>query len=148
MTAELDALLTDEPAKWVSELPEFQRKAIQELVKAGRSYDEIAGLWLTATAENTFRFGASTPLGSKTSFLDSVKKELRAFLCGDRRYKKERDGLFGGNGVTRTTVVSALSVAIAPHVGMAAPVLVPIITLVIASMGKVAINAWCKVNGT
>ena len=61
----------------------------------------------------------------------------------DKKYKKERDGLFGEKGLARTYVVSAMAVAIAPQLSVAAAVIAPLIALVLASVGKVALNAWC-----
>lgn len=143
MTESIDTLLQDDPEKWVAELPEFQREAIHELRSAGSSYEDIAQAWITASAENTYRFSASAPVGDKGAFLDNLRQEVRGFLCGDKKYKKERDGLFGEKGVARTYVVSAMAVAIAPHLSVAAAVIAPLIALVLASIGKVVLNAWC-----
>ena len=146
MTKTIDDLLADDPAQWVTQLPGYQCESIAELLNAGKTYEDIALLWLTATAQNTFGFSASQPDGSRSTFLASVKSEVKALLCGDARYKKERDGLFGEKGPTHSYVVSSMAVFIAPHIGMAAPVLAPIIALVLASIGKIAINAWCSMD--
>lgn len=146
MTNAIDDLLSDDPAMWISELPTYQSEAIAELLKTGKTYNDIALIWLTATAQNTFVFGASKPIGDRSTFLASVKTEIRGYLCGDSKYKKERDGLFSEKGVTRTYVVSAIAVIIAPHIGMAAPVLAPMVALVLASVGKITINAWCNMS--
>ena len=140
----IDTLLQDDPDKWVADLPEFQRAAIQELRAGGASYDDVAQAWITASAENTYRFSASAPVGDKRAFLDNLRTEVRGFLCGDKKYKKERDGLFGEKGLARTYVVSAMAVAIAPHLSVASAVIAPLIALVLASVGKIALNAWCN----
>src|SRR4051812_9662891 len=132
-----DDFLAEDPGRWVSELPLYQREPIDELMKVGKTYDDIALLWLTATAQNTYGFGATKPVGDRSTFLTSIKAEIRAYLCGDAKYKKERDGLFGEKGVTRSYVVGAIAVTIAPHIGMASPVLAPIVALVLASIGKI-----------
>lgn len=139
----IDDLLHGEPAEWVQELPEFQRTTIQELLSKGLNFEEVAQAWITASAENTYRFSASAPVGDKGAFLDNLKKEIRGFLCGDKKYKKERDGLFGEKGLARTYVVSSMAVAIAPHLSVASAVIAPLIALVLASIGKIALNAWC-----
>ena len=146
MTKTIDDLLAEDPGKWVTQLPAYQKESIAELLNAGKTYDDVALLWLTATAQNTFRFSASQADGNRSTFLASVKAEVRAYLCGDAKYKKERDGLFGKKGMTRTYVVGAMAVSIAPYIGMAAPVLAPIVALVLASIGKIAINAWCSMD--
>lgn len=143
MNNSIDTLLGDEPAKWIEELPAFQRSAIQELLAKGSSYEQIAQTWITASAENTYRFSATSPVGDKGAFLENLKAEVRAFLCGDKKYKAEREGLFGEKGLARTYVVSAMAVAIAPHLSVASAVIAPLIALVLASLGKIALNAWC-----
>lgn len=143
MTNSIDALFDDEPIKWVRELPIYQREAIENLLSTGASFEDIAQAWISASAENTYRFSASAPVGNKGEFLTNLKREVRAFLCGDKKYKKERDGLFGEKGLARTYVVSAMAVAIAPHLSVASAVISPLIALVLASIGKVALNAWC-----
>lgn len=143
MTATIDTLLDDDPIKWVQGLPDYQRDTIEKLLENGSSFDDVAQAWISASAENTYRFAAVSPVGNKGTFLENLKIEIRAFLCGDKKYKKERDGLFGEKGVARTYVVSAMAVAIAPHLSVASAVISPLIALVLASIGKVALNAWC-----
>ncbi len=143
MSETIDTLLQDDPDKWVVDLPEFQRVVIQELRAAGSSYEDIAQAWITASAENTYRFSTSAPVGDKGAFLDNLRLEVRGFLCGDKKYKKERDGLFGEKGLARTYVVSSMAVAIAPHLSVASAVIAPLIALILASVGKIALNAWC-----
>lgn len=143
MTANIDALLGEEPAKWIQELPEYQRGPMEQLLSDGASFDAVAQAWISASAANTYRFAASAPVGDRGAFLENLKREVRAFLCGDKKYKKERDGLFGEKGLARTYVVSAIAVAIAPHLSVASAVIAPLVALVLASLGKVALNAWC-----
>lgn len=143
MTNILDALLAEDPIGWVKELPQYQRDPIEKLLFDGASFDEVAQAWITASAANTYRFAASAPVGDKGAFLANLKREVCAFLCGDKKYRKEREGLFGEKGVARTYVVSAMAVAIAPHLSVASAVISPLVALVLASIGKVALNAWC-----
>jgi hypothetical protein len=143
MAQTLDELLNDDPTKWVTELPEYQRAPLEQLLKEGLSFEQLAQNWLSASAANTYRFSAVSPAGKKDAFLDNLRKEIRAFLCGDNKYKKERDRLFGEKGLARTYVVTAMAVAIAPYVNVAAPVIAPVVALLLASLGKITINAWC-----
>lgn len=143
MTNNIDVLFEDEPIKWIHELPAYQRETIDHLLSKGASFEDVAQAWISASAENTYRFSATTPVGDKGEFLVNLKREVRAFLCGDKKYKKERDGLFGEKGLARTYVVSAMAVAIAPHLSVASAVISPLIALILASIGKIALNAWC-----
>jgi hypothetical protein len=143
MSDAIDSLFTQDPAEWVSALPDFQRRSITPLLEGGRTHEEVAELWLNASAANTFKMGATPQVRAKDSFLTHVKKEVRAFLCGDPKYETERSGLFGEKAPTRAFVVSSIAVAIAPTLGVAAPFLSPIVALVIAGLGKIVLNAWC-----
>lgn len=143
MSENISEYLNDDPGQWISALPGFQARSINELVSAGRSYDEVADLWLSATAANTFKLSAAPQVKTKDSFLAHVKKEIRAFLCGDPKYETERSGLFGEKAPTRTFIVSSIAVAISPSLGVAAPVLSPIVALALAGIGKIVLNAWC-----
>jgi hypothetical protein len=143
MSNNIDTLFEDEPIKWIHELPAYQRETIDQLLSNGASFEDVAQAWISASAENTYRFSATAPVGNKGEFLANLKREVRAFLCGDKKYKKERDGLFGEKGLARTYVVSAMAVAIAPHLSVASAVISPLIALILASIGKVALNAWC-----
>lgn len=143
MAGEIDLLFQDEPIEWVKGLPAFQREVMEKLLSDGESFDDVAQAWVSASAENTYRFSASSPVGDKGAFLQNLRLEVRAFLCGDKKYKKERDGLFGEKGVARTYVVSAMAVAIAPHLSVASAVIAPLIALILASLGKIVLNAWC-----
>jgi hypothetical protein len=139
----VDLLLLEDPQLWVAELPEFQRQLIEQLIAEGQGFDDAAQSWLSASAANTFMFSAGPPVGDKGAFLDNLKKEIRGFLCGDKKYSVERSGLFGKQGIARTYVVSTMAVAIAPHLSVASAVIAPVVALCLASIGKVALNAWC-----
>ena len=143
MAQSLDELLSDDPNKWIVELPEYQRAPLEQLLKEGLTFDQIAQNWLSASAANTYLFSAINPAGMKDAFLDNLRKEIRAFLCGNNKYKKEREGLFGEKGLARAYVVSAMAVAIAPYLNVAATVIAPVVALLLASFGKITINAWC-----
>jgi hypothetical protein len=142
----IDYFLAEDSRLWVEDLPEFQLNPINELLSKDLSFEAVAQAWLTASATNTYRFSSTAPIGDKGSFLKNVKKELRAFICGDEKYKTERDGLFGEKSNTRTLIVSGMAVAIAPHVSVASAVIAPVIALLLAGLGKITINAWCATH--
>lgn len=146
MNESIDILLSDEPSRWIDDLPTFQRNTIKQLLANGSSFEQVAQAWVTVSAENTYRFSANAPVGDKSAFLDNLKAEVRAFLCGNKKYKNEREGLFGEKGLARTYVVSTMAVAIAPHLSVASAVIAPLIALILASIGKVVLNAWCATN--
>jgi hypothetical protein len=142
MSANVDNLFAGEPDDWIASLPAYSRDPIQELMRGGAAPDEIAAMWVSATAANTFRFSTEQKSPAPATFTANVKKEVREFICGTK-YKKERDALFGENALSRTMLISGVAAAIAPAVGVATAVLLPVVALVLASLGKIAINAWC-----
>lgn len=92
MTDTIDTLLQDDPDKWVGELPEFQRSAIQELRSAGSSYEDIAQAWITASAENTYRFSASAPVGDKGHSWITCARRSALFFAGTRNIRRKGMG--------------------------------------------------------
>jgi hypothetical protein len=145
----IDYLFKDDPAKWIQELPAYQQKLVEDLMQIGCSYEDAARAWLTASAANTFPYGTSNTVGSKDKFFENLKTEVTAFLCGGKKYKKERDGLFGEKGLARGYFVGAVSAAVAPSLGSSAAVLAPVVALVLAGLGKITLNAWCStMSGT
>lgn len=147
MSTNIDALLQADPIEWIRALPEYQSKSLVMLLEQGSNFDDVAQTWISASAANTYRFASASNVNDKSKFLESLKQEVRLFLCGDKKYDKERKGLFGEKGLIRTYVVSSMAVAIAPHLSVAAAAISPLIALVLASMGKVTLNAWCATQG-
>ena len=144
METSMDSLFSGYPIQWVDELPKFQSDPIKTLLDQCLTYEDVAQSYISATASNTYRFSATAPIGAKDTFLQNIKREFRAFLCGDKKYNKEREGLFGEKAPARTLVISSMAVSIAPHLGVAAPAIAPIIALLLAAIGKIAVNAWCN----
>lgn len=144
MANEIDRLFQGEPGEWITAVPAYHRSSIDELLKQGRGYQDIAELLLTARAEHTYAFGSTTPQKDKNVFIQNLLQEIENFLCGDSKYETERTKLFGEQGLARTYVVSAISVAIAPYLGVSAVVLSPAVALILASFGKITLNAWCQ----
>ena len=129
---------------WLDVLPDFQSKSIRAMLASGTSYDDIAKIWMAAGASNTAPFSSGAPLQPDTGFFERLRVEVRAFLCGNQKYQSDRDGLLNAGQGTRTAIVSAISAAIAPHLGVNASVITPIIVLSLAAIGKVTLNAWCS----
>ena len=142
MTIRPDSLLDADPRLWLDALKPYQRSSVDELTAQGKSFEQIAEMWLSARPGDTFAFGAAVP-GQRSVFLDKLTLEIEAFLCGDERYNVERTRLFGEQGLARTYIVGVIAVAIAPTLGVSATFLAPAIALVLASLGKITLNAWC-----
>ncbi|SRR6266568_474350 len=143
MSGHVDSYFTEDPIAWIQNLPAYQRVSIEELMQQGKSFQEIAEVWISATTENTFPFGTTSSKIDKGKFLENLVLEVEGFICGNQKYNKERKQLFGEQGVARTYIVSAIAVAVAPSLGVSATFLAPVVALILASFGKITINAWC-----
>lgn len=138
--------LFQEPTAWVESLPKYQKDIVSQLLSTGKSPEEVAAAWLSAAPQDTYPFGADR---GRKLFLDMVLNELEAFLCDDPKYNIDRskfNDLFIESGSVHAYCVGVISIAIAPVVGTSGTVLAPVIALLLMSMGKITINAWCKMR--
>lgn len=135
---------TTDPEIWFEALPTYQRNSIVQMRAKGSSYDDIASAWIAAGSSNTAPFSSGNRPEPDPGFLANLRREFRAYLCGDKKYDKDRQQIAAQGKDARMFVVSALSLAIAPHVGSASAVIAPIIVLLLANMGRVSLNAWCS----
>lgn len=140
----IDNYFKDDPTEWIHILPVYQKVTIEELMQQGKTFEEIAETWVSATTENTYPFGTSSTKIDKGKFLENLILEIEDFICGSKKYEQERKKLFGEHGVARTYIVSAIAVAVAPTMGVSATFLAPVVALILASLGKIAVNAWCS----
>lgn len=139
----MDFLETSEPDSWIATLPSYQRNTITEMRARGASYEDIASIWIAAGASNTAPFSTGGPLQPDPGFLEKLRREVRAYVCGDKKYDKDRKQLIAGGKEIHAFVISGMSVGIAPFVGAASIVIAPLIALLLASIGKISLNAWC-----
>jgi hypothetical protein len=143
---QIQSLFSENPAAWLNVLPKFQEAIIEELKSSGLDYEEISELWVSASTENTFKFGVSNGGGEKSTFYKQIKKELRSYLCDEDKYKENKEELFGKGGVSRDLIVSAISIGISQHLGVSAGALSPVVVLILIGLGSISLNAWCAVT--
>jgi hypothetical protein len=136
-------LFEGQPEAWISGLPTYQRRLIEALLAQGNSADEAAEKWLSAVPKDTFPFGG---VPSAKPYLNKLLDELEALLCGDPKYTSERAKLALESKPTHALFVSTVAVLIAPAIGTSAPVLAPVIALLLATIAKLGLNAWCAVR--
>jgi len=142
----MDFLETSEPDSWIAALPSYQRNTIVEMRARGESYDDIALTWIAAGASNTAPFSTGGPPQPDPGFLEKLRVEVRAYLCGDKKYDRDRKQLIAGGKEIHAFVISGMSFGIAPFVGAASIVIAPLIALILAAIGKVSLNAWCATS--
>ncbi len=140
----IDDLFRRDPESWIDSLPDYQKTLVQELLKQSDSPEEAASKWLTASPRNTFPLGAAQ--GSSKLYLDKLWNELEAFLCGDSRYEEDRKKLLAELKPGHAYLVGVISVTIAPVLGASATFLAPVIALLLITVSKLGLNAWCQMR--
>jgi hypothetical protein len=136
-----EELLTEDRSLWIEALPTYQKKRIESVLSNGKGWEEAAEVWLSASIDNTFPFGAGK---SKGLFLEKVWEEIYKYLCDPESYSDEKKKMAKEGNVTHALFVGAVSAAIAPSLGTSAVFIAPVVALLLASMGKIALNAWCE----
>lgn len=114
-----------------------------QLLAGSENPQEVAAAWLSVSPQNTFPFGVEK---GERIFLNKLWDEVEAFLCGDPKYESDRQKLEQESNITHTYFVGVVSAAIAPTVGSSGVFLAPVIAIILMSMGKITINAWCKLR--
>lgn len=138
--------LFKEPTAWIDSLPRYQKDIVSQLLSSGKTPEEAAEAWLSATPQDTYPLGVER---GRKLFLEMVINELEAFLCGDPKYNNDRskfNKLLKDSGTVHAYCVGGISIAIAPVIGTSGAVLAPVIALLLMSLGKVTVNAWCNMR--
>ncbi|MFA6313244.1 MAG: hypothetical protein WCV99_24995 [Sterolibacterium sp.] len=140
---ELAPVPSYELSELLAALKPYQASALSQLLEK-HGEEEAAELWLSATGpSNTQRFGGAAPLDSKP-FWNKFSEELRLFICGDKKYKKERDKLLSEAKPASLVLVSGISGLLGSTLGFAPSLLAPAVAMMLFAVGKVGVNAWCK----
>lgn len=126
-------------------LEQYQYDLIKELLNSTQGDCLLAAdKWLSANISQTVTFGGE---GKKNNiFRDKLFEEIEKFICGcdDGRYDKEREELNNNANYAKETIISVMSAAIGAQLGVAGAFVAPVIVLIIQSLGKIIINAWCE----
>ena len=141
--SELTSIPSFEFDELLAALKPYQATAISKL-KEKHGEEEAAKLWLSANGpSDTQKFGGANPVDSKP-FWDKFNEELRLFVCGDKKYKKERDKLFSEAKPVSIVLISGISGFLGSTLGFAPSLLAPAVAMMLYAIGKVGVNAWCK----
>jgi hypothetical protein len=128
---------------WLDAVPNTQANLIRQMLESGSSEEQIAESWLSNTgATTTSGFGVGGPI---QTFFGNVKAEFVDFVCGGDKYAAERSQaqtIWKEHG--KIGLVAMIAAAIAPHVGLAAAAILPVIALLMSLATKVSLNAFCK----
>lgn len=135
-----------EPRELIGSLDNYQQEIVLALLKAtNNNYLEAADKWLSASPSNTAKFGGDS--SHSTIYREKVVEEIEKFLCGNEpSYEEEREKLKEQSDKSQKYIIGVLSTAIGSQLGVAGVFIAPVIVLVIISMGKICINAWCEMR--
>ena len=87
------------------------------------------------------------PTVASTPAFDPKQKDPNTFSPPAKRskfgpvYEKDRKKALTSGTDMKTFIVSSIAVTIAPHIGAAGMIIAPIVALILATIGKVSLNA-------
>lgn len=126
----------------LNSLKPYQREIVQQLV-AQHGEEEAAKIWLSSSGPLDLRKFGGVPSGGGDAFYQRFYGEFRALICGDERYKTEREKFLGMAKPTANQVVIYISVALGSTLGVAVGLLTPAVALLLKVVVKIGVNAWC-----
>lgn len=128
--------------EWLDGLKPYQKDLILEMLKNEKDPEKVAMGWL-----NSNSLGNTTPFGGEKDpkpFWDRFKLEFRKFICGDKAYDKERRELSKEVPVSSMLAINVISGALGATIGYSATFLAPAVAILLYSIGKMSVNAYCQ----
>ena len=132
---------TISPDEWLTAIESYQMTTLREMGFDGSNSDVIAEKWLKASTANTMPFGTEM---KSNLFLDNLKKEVVKLICDENAYTDIKDQINKLPGGSPALIASTISAGIAPIVGASNPLIIPIISLILYSFGRITKNAFCR----
>ncbi len=142
----VDDLFNSSPELLVTGLEKYQQNLVNALLSStSGDYERAADLWLSATPAQTAGFGGDN--SHFKLYREKVIDELEKFVCGtDDSYQVDRERINEKADATREYIIGVLSAGIGSHLGVSGAFIAPIIVLVIMSLGKISVHAWCELR--
>jgi hypothetical protein len=126
---------------WLVELKPYQKKSLEKLISE-YGEEETVKRWLSSEGPtNVVHFCGNR---TREPFFERFRDEFKKFICGDDSYKKEREKLAAEATVPKQIIISVISAALGAVLGYTATLLAPAVTVMLYSVGKVGLNAYCK----
>lgn len=129
----------------LSNLPPFELETIELLVKKNGE-EKAAEIWINSNGPREIKhFGGdrNSQLVTKTTYWERFKNQIDAFICGSPEWEKERTQAekLGQGGIIGLATFIAQTISSA--VGIAVPILVPPVVLILHVISKAGIKAYC-----
>lgn len=129
---------------WLKPLKPYQRNIIEQLV-AKYGEEKAAEEWINAKCPmQTVTFGGVTEdINNKKNYWNRLKNELDKLICGHIDYKDEHDKLVAAGKPIGLGAVAYIADLIAPAVRMSTALLIPAIALILSTIAKMGVKAYC-----
>ena len=142
---ELSKITELDQSELLLSIEEYQREIIEFfLADTNNDFFASADKWLNATTANTAKFGGKT--NKAKIYREKLLDEVEKFLCGDQQYDDDRAKISESADKTKEYIIGVMSVAIGNVIGTAGTFIAPVIVLLIMSMGKMGMKAWCEMR--
>lgn len=130
--------------EWYTCLKPYQRAIIEQLV-AKYGEERAAEEWLTARGPmQTATFGGSQVNAENApKYWDRLRSEIDKLICGHPDYKKEQEKILAAGKSIGLGGVTALANWLSPLIGMSPALLAPAIILILHTMAKMGVKAYC-----
>ncbi len=130
-------------------LPHYQATTIRTLVeKYGE--EKAAEMWLESMGpKQTQHFGgSSTELvsqsGKTVSFWKRCKTEFDKLICGHKDWEKEYEEYVNYGKAISIATATGIAGVLSPVIGVTTVILIPAIELLLRTVSKMGINAYCS----
>ncbi|MEQ1673526.1 MAG: hypothetical protein ABL865_00590 [Candidatus Nitrotoga sp.] len=134
---------TDDLDNWLKELKPYQRAILKEFLITNDA-EQSAEKWLTTTGSpNIAAFGGTE---NPKPFWERFKNEFHRFLCDETAYTEEKKTLSAESPISKAMVISVISSALGATLGLSATLLAPATTLLLYTVGKMSIAAYCQAD--
>ena len=139
---EIDNLSLEE---WYTCLKPYQKAFIEQLV-AKYGEEKAAEEWLTARGPmQTATFGGVQVKAEDTpNYWKRLRTEIDKFICGHPDYEKEQEKFVVAGKPIGLGGVTALASWLSSIIGMSPAILVPAIILILHTMSKMGVKAYCS----
>lgn len=128
---------------WLSELKQYQRNGIETLIE-NFGEEQAAEKWITSNGPtNNVPFGGEVVRDTKP-FFERFKAEFGKFICGHPDYEEYRKKLGTESPIIKSTYIAVISAALGATLGFTATLLAPAVAILLASVGKMGLNAYCQ----
>lgn len=142
---ELNKIIESDQEDLLTSIDNFQSEIIRLFLTAtSNDYLASADNWLNASTANTAKFGGEQ--NKSKIYREKLLEELEKFLCGDKQYEDDRQKIIESTDNSKKYIILVISNAIGKKLGVAGTFIAPVIVLLILSIGKMAINAWCSMR--